>query len=129
MLQLEQVQGVLRNALLGAAAAALVAGGVGPDAAMPQAQAGIGRPTVTNAKALLRYSLPIDNKPIRKVQRELEAISDELRVPGGCLAVPAGTGADAGGCCAGWRVLGWLAGTGSGAGGCWCWCWRCWDGK
>ena len=67
-------------------AAALVAGGVGPDASMPQAQAGIGRPTVTNAKALLRYSLPIDNKPIRKVQRELEAISDELRVPGGCCA-------------------------------------------
>lgn len=41
-------------------------------------------PQVTNPKALLRYALPIDNKPIRSIQRELEAISAELRVPGGC---------------------------------------------
>lgn len=45
---------------------------------------------MTNPKALLRYALPIDNKPIRSIQRELEAISAELRVPGGCsrLAEP-----------------------------------------
>ena len=29
---------------------------------------------MTNAKALLRYALPIDCKPIRQVQRELEAV-------------------------------------------------------
>jgi hypothetical protein len=40
---------------------------------------------VTNAKALLRYALPIENKPIREVQRQLEAVSDDLRVPGGWL--------------------------------------------
>lgn len=51
-LQLEQVQGVLRNALLGAAAAALVAGGVGPagSPALPAAWAGISGNAVTNAK-------------------------------------------------------------------------------
>lgn len=51
--QLEQVQGVLRNALLGAAAAAVVAGGVGPEGspALPAAWAGIGGGAVTNAKA------------------------------------------------------------------------------
>jgi cyclophilin family peptidyl-prolyl cis-trans isomerase len=37
---------------------------------------------VKNAKALLRYSLPISNKPIRVVQRNLEQISEDLRVPG-----------------------------------------------
>ena len=52
-MQLEQVQGVLRNALLGAAAAAVVAGGVGPEGspALPAAWAGIGGGAVTNAKA------------------------------------------------------------------------------
>ena len=34
---------------------------------------------ITNPKALLRYALPIDNKPIRKIQRTLEDISDQLR--------------------------------------------------
>jgi hypothetical protein len=88
-LQLEKVGGVLRNALLGAAAAALVGGAAVPDSLAPPAWAGIGGGAVTNAKALLRYALPIDNKPIRKIQKELEAISDELRVPGGCCPVPA----------------------------------------
>jgi len=52
-MQLEQVQGVLRNALLGAAAAAVVAGGLGPEGspALPAAWAGIGGGAVTNAKA------------------------------------------------------------------------------
>lgn len=39
-------------------------------------------PLVTPAQALLRYALPIDCKPIRQVQRDLEGISDDLRVPG-----------------------------------------------
>lgn len=44
---------MLRNALLGAAAAAVVAGGVGPEGspALPAAWAGIGGGAVTNAKA------------------------------------------------------------------------------
>jgi cyclophilin family peptidyl-prolyl cis-trans isomerase len=44
--------------------------------------AGLEANPITNAKALLRYALPIDNKQIRSVQRKLEAISDDLRVPG-----------------------------------------------
>lgn len=34
---------------------------------------------ITDPKALLRYALPINNQPIRKVQSLLESISDELR--------------------------------------------------
>ncbi|MGK7889279.1 MAG: peptidylprolyl isomerase [Leptolyngbyaceae cyanobacterium] len=37
---------------------------------------------IKDAKALLRYALPIDNKPIRKLQKEIEDISDLLRVAG-----------------------------------------------
>lgn len=37
---------------------------------------------VKNAGALLRNALPINNKPIRDIQRNLEAISEELRIPG-----------------------------------------------
>lgn len=37
---------------------------------------------IKNAQAILRYALPIDNKPIRKVQRELELIAEALRIPG-----------------------------------------------
>jgi cyclophilin family peptidyl-prolyl cis-trans isomerase len=37
---------------------------------------------IKNASAILRYALPIDNKPIRKVQRELELIAEALRIPG-----------------------------------------------
>ncbi|MEW6491742.1 MAG: peptidylprolyl isomerase [Cyanobacteriota bacterium] len=34
---------------------------------------------ITDAKALLRYALPIDNKPVREVQASLEDISTQLR--------------------------------------------------
>ncbi len=34
---------------------------------------------ITDGKALLRYALPIDNKPIRDIQLDLENISDALR--------------------------------------------------
>ncbi len=34
---------------------------------------------ITDGKALLRYSLPIDNAPIRKVQAEVESIASSLR--------------------------------------------------
>lgn len=35
-----------------------------------------------NARAILRTALPVDNKPIRKIARELESISEALRIPG-----------------------------------------------
>lgn len=35
-----------------------------------------------NPNALLRNALPIDNKPIRAIQQNLELISEDLRVPG-----------------------------------------------
>ena len=38
--------------------------------------------TVTSARALLRNALPIQNKPIRTIQRELEAIDEFVRIPG-----------------------------------------------
>lgn len=41
--------------------------------ALPQGNA------VTSGKALLRYALPIDNEPIREIQRVLEDISEPLR--------------------------------------------------
>ncbi|WNZ22616.1 peptidylprolyl isomerase [Leptolyngbya sp. NK1-12] len=34
---------------------------------------------ITDGKALLRYALPIDNKPIREIQADLENLSDALR--------------------------------------------------
>ena len=34
---------------------------------------------VTDPQAILRYSLPIDNKPVRKLQESLEDISNQLR--------------------------------------------------
>ena len=34
---------------------------------------------ITDGKALLRYSLPIDNKPVREIQRSLEDMSEALR--------------------------------------------------
>ncbi|NEQ99559.1 MAG: peptidylprolyl isomerase [Cyanothece sp. SIO2G6] len=37
---------------------------------------------IKDGKALLRYALPIDNKPIRKLQKEIEEISNLLRVAG-----------------------------------------------
>jgi len=34
---------------------------------------------ITDGKALLRYALPIDNKPVRELQKSLEDISEQLR--------------------------------------------------
>lgn len=82
---MEKLQSGLRSCLLGAAAAALVAAapGAAPDALVPPAHAGLQATNpVTNARALLRYALPINNQPIREIQKALEKISDDLRVPG-----------------------------------------------
>lgn len=83
--QIEKAQMVMHNALMGAAAAALFVGApaLSPDALTPQAQAGmLSQAPVKNAKALLRYALPINNKPIREIQKDLEQISEDLRIPG-----------------------------------------------
>lgn len=40
---------------------------------------------IKNARAILRYALPIDNKPIRQIQKDLESISAALRIPGTSL--------------------------------------------
>jgi cyclophilin family peptidyl-prolyl cis-trans isomerase len=71
--------------LIGAAAAALVALPVPqglPQLTLP-AHAGLqATDPVKNPSALLRLALPITNKPIRAIQRDLEAISGDIRVPG-----------------------------------------------
>mmetsp|Transcript_31834 Transcript_31834/g.89187 ORF Transcript_31834/g.89187 Transcript_31834/m.89187 type:complete len:397 (-) Transcript_31834:61-1251(-) len=58
----------------------------GPRAAQPAVGDLAFLPTSTsqvkNARALLRYALPLDNKPMRSVQFQLESISEALRVPG-----------------------------------------------
>ena len=84
-MQMEKAQNAMHNALMGAAAAALIVGApaISPDVVAPQAQAGmLSADPVKNAKALLRYALPINNKPIRVIQRDLEQISEDLRIPG-----------------------------------------------
>ena len=43
------------------------------NAALPSGNA------ITDGKALLRYALPIDNKPVRQLQASLEDISNQLR--------------------------------------------------
>lgn len=83
--QIDSCKEALRNVLLGAAAAALVgaAPAIAPDAWAPTAHAGmLAADPVKNAKALLRYALPIQNKPIRAIQKDLEQISEDLRIPG-----------------------------------------------
>ena len=46
----------------------------------PQASAILAQgDAVTDPKAILQYSLPIDNKPVRKLQKSLEDISNQLR--------------------------------------------------
>jgi peptidylprolyl isomerase len=37
---------------------------------------------IKDGKALLRYALPIDNKTIRRIQKELEDVSETLRIQG-----------------------------------------------
>lgn len=74
----------MRQMLIGALASVTLMGGsmLGVDS-VPPAQAGlIAQDPVKNPNAILRYALPIDNKPIRKIQRALEQISEDLRVPG-----------------------------------------------
>ena len=36
----------------------------------------------TNARSILRNALPVENKPIREVQANLEQINEDLRIPG-----------------------------------------------
>eukprot|EP01025_Chloroclados_australasicus_P026369 TRINITY_DN26188_c0_g1_i1.p1 TRINITY_DN26188_c0_g1~~TRINITY_DN26188_c0_g1_i1.p1 ORF type:complete len:439 (-),score=46.29 TRINITY_DN26188_c0_g1_i1:311-1546(-) len=45
---------------------------------------------IKNARALLRNALQISNKPIRKIQSELEYVSEYLRIPGSKALGPVG---------------------------------------
>lgn len=83
-IQIQNMHEMLKQALVGAAAAALVLSPAAfPDTLAPTAHAGLqATDPVKNAKALLRYALPIKNKPIRVIQKELEQISEDLRIPG-----------------------------------------------
>lgn len=56
---------------------------------------------VKNAKALLRIALPIDNKPIRVIQEELDSISEAIRIPGNRAL---GAASSAGGWVGGWII-------------------------
>ncbi|CAG7878625.1 unnamed protein product [Brassica rapa] len=66
----------------------LIAGGGAPYAAVaanpaiPQVSVLISGPPIKDPGALLRYALPIDNKPIREVQKPLEDITDSLKIAG-----------------------------------------------
>ncbi|MBD1924457.1 peptidylprolyl isomerase [Microcoleus sp. FACHB-831] len=57
----------------GVSALLLMSLSVGLSAALPPGNA------ITDGKALLRYALPIDNKPVREVQASLEDIATQLR--------------------------------------------------
>lgn len=39
-------------------------------------------PPIKDPGTLLRYALPIDNKPIRDIQKNLENIKENLKAPG-----------------------------------------------
>lgn len=53
-----------------------------PVPVLPDLSVLISGPPIKDPKALLRYALPIDNKPIREVQKSLEDITENLKVPG-----------------------------------------------
>ncbi|DBA94987.1 TPA: Peptidyl-prolyl cis-trans isomerase, chloroplastic [Trebouxia sp. C0004] len=76
----------LRTCALGLAAAATLCLPMSmmPSPMMPSAEAKalLDREPVKNARALLRYALPINDKYVRQMQRELEGISEALRIPG-----------------------------------------------
>ncbi|CAL8467454.1 g6992 [Coccomyxa elongata] len=76
---------IVRSCALGLAAAACVATPFtfAPPELMPLAEARLtaGDP-VKNARALLRYALPIKNESARRIQTALEGISESLRIPG-----------------------------------------------
>lgn len=55
---------------------------VAANPAIPQVSVLISGPPIKDPGALLRYALPIDNKPIRDVQKPLEDITDSLKIAG-----------------------------------------------
>ncbi|XP_057855303.2 peptidyl-prolyl cis-trans isomerase CYP38, chloroplastic isoform X2 [Cryptomeria japonica] len=50
--------------------------------AVPDVSLLMSGPPVKDPDALLRYALPIDNKPIRDIQKNLENIKENLKIPG-----------------------------------------------
>jgi len=84
---------MLRNAALSLAAVATIttSGALMPDQMMPPAEAGLlAAEPVKNGRALLRNALPINNKTIREIQKSLEQITADLRVPGSKKLGPIG---------------------------------------
>ncbi|KAG0558691.1 hypothetical protein KC19_10G047000 [Ceratodon purpureus] len=69
-------------------AAAAVAFERGP--AISELSVLISGPPIKDANALLRYALPINNKSIKEVQKSLEEITDEMRIPGEKALGPVG---------------------------------------
>lgn len=61
-----------------------------PAPVLPDLSVLISGPPIKDPKALLRYALPIDNKPIREVQKSLEDITENLKVPGERALDPVG---------------------------------------
>lgn len=49
---------------------------------LPELGVLISGPPIKDPNALLRYALPINNKPIKELQKSLEEISENLKVPG-----------------------------------------------
>lgn len=58
--------------------------------AVSELSALISGPPIKDANALLRYALPIDNKAIKEVQKSLEDITEEMKVPGEKALGPVG---------------------------------------
>lgn len=88
------LQDFLRNTAFGLAAVAALQmpAAMAPQQLMPPAQAGLlSAEPVKNGRALLRYSLPISNKTIREIQKQLEGISEQLRIPGSKSLGPVGS--------------------------------------
>mmetsp|Transcript_9752 Transcript_9752/g.26429 ORF Transcript_9752/g.26429 Transcript_9752/m.26429 type:complete len:447 (+) Transcript_9752:63-1403(+) len=78
----EPQQSWLSKVALGLATAGMIGSTMMEFAPPVDARALLASDPVKNANALLRYALPIDNKPIREIQNQLESISKALRIPG-----------------------------------------------
>ena len=50
----------------------------------------ISGPPIKDPNALLRYALPIDNKPVKELQKSLEDITDNLKLSGAKAFDPVG---------------------------------------
>eukprot|EP00897_Mesotaenium_endlicherianum_P000953 jgi/Mesen1/10859/ME000093S10383 len=56
--------------------------GTSTNPVIPELGVLISGPPIKDAKALLRYALPISNKAIKEIQLPIEQITDDLKIPG-----------------------------------------------